>query len=83
MSTTSDLSVAMHYCASGDCVLLRLLTASFMERGADIAYLSAFPSEHEVLYPPLTYLQPTGCVQLLQAGDCKMTIVDVAPHFPT
>lgn len=48
MSTTSDLSVAMRYCASANCVLLRLCTDSFMNRGADISYLSAFPDENEV-----------------------------------
>ena len=83
MSTTSDLSVAMRYCASEQCVLLRLCTRSFMERGADIAYLSAFPSENEVLYPPLTYLQPTGDVEVVERDGAAMTIVDVAPHFPT
>ena len=83
MSTTSDLRVAMRYCASEQCVLLRLCTRSFMERGADISYLSAFPAENEVLYPPLTYLQPTGDVQLVERRGYSMTIVDVAPHFPT
>ena len=27
---------------------------------AEVKWPSAFPSEDEVLYPPLTYLQPTG-----------------------
>jgi hypothetical protein len=27
---------------------------------ADLAFLSAFPGEKEVLYPPLTHLRPTG-----------------------
>ena len=31
-----------------------------MQYGADLQWLSAFPSEAEVLYPPLSYLQPTG-----------------------
>ena len=45
MSTTSDLSVALEYSASKSALLLRLNTASFMERGADISFLSAFPAE--------------------------------------
>ena len=60
MSTTSDLSVAMRYSASSHAVLLRLITESFYERGPDISFLSAFPGEAEFLFPPLTYLQPTG-----------------------
>ena len=39
-------------------VLLRVNTKSFIERGADIAYLSAFPSEKEVLFP-VCALRPT------------------------
>ena len=31
-----------------------------MQRGADLQYLSAFPAEKELLYPPLTFLRPTG-----------------------
>ena len=84
MSTTSSLRVAMLYCASRACVLLRLCTQSFMERGADIAYLSTFPAEDEVLYPPLTYLQPTGEVEKVQPdNNSTLTIVDVTPFFPT
>ena len=65
MSTTSDLSVAMRYSASSTDVLLRLITESFMQRGPDICFLSAFPGEAEFLFPPLTYLQPTGDVRPL------------------
>jgi hypothetical protein len=62
MSTTNDLSVAVQYSlnTSRSSVLLRMVTKSFIERGADISYLSAFPGEAEVLFPPLTYLKPTG-----------------------
>ena len=51
MSTTNDLSVAVRYSASRSSVLLRMVTKSFIERGADISYLSAFPEEAEVLFP--------------------------------
>ena len=83
MSTTTSLAVAMHYSASEACVLLRLCTRSFMERGADISYLSAFAAEHEVLYPPLCYLQPTGGVEKVRVGAAEATVVDVTPHFPS
>ena len=33
MSTTTNLDVAMEYCASKNALILRLNTASFMERG--------------------------------------------------
>ena len=84
MSTTTSLRVALAYSASERCVLLRLCTASFMDRGADISYLSAFPDESETLYPPLTYLQPTGDVEtIVEASGSQVVVVDVTPHFPT
>ena len=41
-------------------LLFRLVTTSFMQRGADLRFLSAFPVEAEYLYQPLTFLRPTG-----------------------
>ena len=81
MSTTSDLSVALEYSASKSALLLRLNTASFMERGADIGFLSAFPAEKEVLYPPLTFMRPTGSKQEIMVGDATVTIMEVVPSM--
>ena len=83
--------------------------------GADLQWVSAFPTEEEVLFPPLTvssakapwppgcaaflpaflmtglnlhdvcslqYLQPTGRVQLISAGDNSFKVVEVTPHIP-
>ena len=52
MSTTSNLKVAIEYSASPNAVLLRLRTKSFMTRGPDISFLSAFPGATP-LGPPL------------------------------
>ena len=66
MSTTADLAIAVQYsltpspCKSS--LLFRIVTNSFMQRGADLQFLSAFPGEAEYLYPPLTFLRPTGRV---------------------
>ena len=43
--------------------------------GADISWLSAFPGEKEVLFPPLTYLDPSGREQ--EFG--QSTVVEVTP----
>ncbi|EOD04529.1 hypothetical protein EMIHUDRAFT_312548 [Emiliania huxleyi CCMP1516] len=67
MSTTSSLKVAMQ-------------TKNFMVRGPDISFLSAFPAEEEFLFPPLTYLEPTGNVQKLRVDDAMFTVVDVRPQ---
>jgi len=81
MSTTTSLQVAMEYCASKSALILRLNTSSFMERGADIGFLSAFPNEKEVLYPPLTFLRATGAKQTVTVGDGSVTILEVIPSM--
>ena len=92
MSTTTDLAVALKYSASaGSSVLLCLETSSFMARGADLTWLSAFPAECEKLYPPLTYLEPAdgkGLEEVVvkeEAGGvtsvAKFQVVRVVPHF--
>ena len=64
MSTTSDLSVAVRYCLSPQSLIFKIVSTDFMSMGADVGWLSAFPGEAEILYPPLTYLKPTGDTQV-------------------
>ena len=54
-----------------------------MDRGADISWLSAFPGEAECLYPPLTYLRPTGASTVLRIAGREetITIVEVTVFF--
>ena len=40
-------------------------------RGVDLQWLSAFPNESQVLFPPLTYMQPTGKMQVMQRRDAS------------
>ena len=80
MSTTSSLKIAMEYAASEHSLLMRLITSSFMARGPDISFLSAFPAEKEFLFPPLTYLKPTGEPQELRVDDATFTVIDVEPQ---
>jgi len=53
MSTTSDLNIAVGYALSEYSLLFKVVADSFMQRGADISFLSCFPSEREYVYPPL------------------------------
>ena len=65
MSTTPDISMALSYSLSNKPMPLRLRAEkgplagqkNWMNMGIDISYLSAFPAEREILYPPLTYLR--------------------------
>ena len=60
MSTTTDIGVAVKYSLSSFSLLFKIKAEDFMSMGADLQWLSAFPDEAEFLYPPLTYLEPTG-----------------------
>jgi hypothetical protein len=66
MSTTEDLQVAAWFSASANSLLFKFRVDSFMQRGANLQWLSAFPKERETLYPPLTYLKPTGKTQVVE-----------------
>ena len=81
MSTTSDLEVAIRYSSAAQSLLFKVKTESFMQRGASIQYLSAFPNEEEFLYPPLTFLKPTGKRTSLRHSNVSYTVVEVVPHF--
>ena len=65
MSTTQDLTVAVRYCLSKQSLLFKIVAPVFMSMGAEVHWLSAFPGEKEILYPPLTYLKPTGRSQVI------------------
>lgn len=83
MSTTSDIGVAASYSLSGASLLFKLKVNNFMQFGADLQWLSAFPAEAEICYPPLTYLQPTGRVERVKLleGTVTYTVVEVEPHI--
>ena len=81
MSTTRSLQVAMRYSASAMPMLMRFKVGTFMQLGADLGFVSAFPDENEVLYPPLTYLQSVSPPAELRVGDVTFTIVDVEPFI--
>ena len=65
------------------CVVLFMLKVNnFLQYGAELQWLSAFPGESEVLFPPLTYLQPTGRVQIVTVGSNNFKVVEVTPNIP-
>jgi hypothetical protein len=86
MSTTKDLRLAVRYALSRHSLLLRIVVSNFMSLGAELQWLSAFPSEEEVLFPPLTYLKPTGRTDSVEAVDVEgrpvtFTVVEVTPFI--
>ena len=87
MSTTTSMKVAVQYAKpakSTSSLIFKINTKSFLERGANLAFLSAFPAEDEYLLPPLTCLRPTGKKQEItfESGDTepeKYTVLEVEP----
>jgi len=82
MSTTTDLQVAVEYGMSAQSLLFKFKVDNFLGLGADLQWLSAFPGEAEVLYPPLTYLKPTGRQQKVAVGKHNFRVVEIVPHIP-
>ena len=79
MSTTTDISTAISYSISPQSLIFKILTKNKLQRGADLSFLSAAPTEAEVLFPPLTYLQPTGRTQTIELNNHSFTVVEVTP----
>ena len=84
MSTTSDLDIAIKYgtCSTGS-LIFKIQVPDALASGADLEWLSAFPTEAEVLYPPLTFLRPTGRMQSLtsEVSGAQVTIMEVTPDL--
>ena len=83
MSTTQDLKIAIEYSKSleGNALLFKFKIDNIKQFGANIAWLSAFPTEEEILYPPLTFLQPTGRVETTTINGLAFTTVEIEPHL--
>ena len=85
MSTTTNLEVAVRYSLSRQSLLLKIVSPNFMTTGAELQWLSAFPGEAEILYPPLTYLKPTGRTDIvwLEKNGEKLSfkVVEVNPQL--
>ena len=83
LSTTSDLAVAVSYSLSKSSLFFKIVASNFLSTGVDVQWLSAFPGESEKLYPPLTFLQPTGRSETVsvQRGDDTLcvTVMEVRP----
>jgi hypothetical protein len=80
MSTTETQTVARTFAKVGEVdhpLLLKVQSTSLMDCGADIGWLSMYPEEREVLFPPLTYLLPVG--EPVVEDGC--TVITVQPRF--
>jgi hypothetical protein len=86
MSTSTDVRVAVRYSLSRHPLLFKIVAPNFMSLGAELQWISAFPDEAEVLFPPLTFLQPTGRIDHVETVDLNgypvsFTVIEVNPSF--
>jgi len=93
-SSTSDFNVAAsfllptdplqrHSWTAGkkDALLMKFVVDGFMQYGAQIDWLSVNPAEHEVIYPPMCYLQPTGRYQAEERPGVRLVVMEVHPFI--
>ncbi len=68
---------------SHQALLFRIVPSNFLAIGAELSWLSAFPGEEEMLFPPLTFLKPTGKTDTISVKrdnqQFSFTIVEVEP----
>ena len=77
MSTTASFEIAKSFALAGEKpMVFKYATKNCIERGADIAYISVYQSEAEVLYPPLTFLHFKG-VQQEDVAGVNLLVIDV------
>jgi hypothetical protein len=79
MSTTTSIKTAVEYSLSSDSLIFMIVTRNSLQRGAGVEWLSAFPTEEEIVFSPLTFLQPTGRRQVVELNGMRFTIVEVTP----
>lgn len=60
MSTTTRKKEAMAYARRAPGMILFEIQQGFVARGASISWLSQYPNEEEILFPPLTALEVCG-----------------------
>jgi hypothetical protein len=78
MSTSTKMHIVAGYAKSAQPLVFRINSDDFMSCGADISWLSVYPTEAEVLYPPLTFLR---YIKEQRIKNSLGIVVDVKPTF--
>jgi hypothetical protein len=78
MSASTSKEIVAGYAQSDQPLIFRIVSDDFMSCGADVSWLSVYPAEKEILYPPLTFLKYDGTTPILNSTG---VVVDVKPSF--
>jgi hypothetical protein len=80
MSTSMSKQIVGDFAQSEHPLIFKVTSSGFMDRGADVSWLSVYPEEAEVLYPPMTYLKPVqGSKKPIKGTNGKGWIIEVIP----
>eukprot|EP00961_Rhodomonas_salina_P294972 3935013-Rhodomonas_salina.2 len=77
LSTTSDLSVAMHYAAGGAMPVVFAIEVGAVDKGAALGFLSQYPDEDEILMPPRSFMEVVGEPSVIVAEAAPFLLVPV------
>lgn len=87
MSTTALKEIAVDFATGNGSrkpLIFQIETSDFMDRGADISFLSVYPDEAEMLYPPLMLLKAMDkTVVEERIGEHHIAqVIRVQPRYP-
>ena len=78
MSTTTDRATASAYSGvAKDRGTVLEIAAGEVDKGASISFLSQYPGEGEILFPPMSFLAPDGPAQLEVTAHGILSVVRV------
>merc|ERR1711920_316322 len=81
MSTSENVRVVAGDAQSQDPLLLRIKVESPMDKGASLDWLSVYPSEKEVLYPPLTRIETIYKQSIMNSTGICITVNVKFPSY--
>lgn len=82
MSTTADAKVAALEFANDQGFVFHIICNDYISRGQDISFLSVYPREKEVLYPPLTYMNvDTGSQEVHRRAQALVDKIRLAKNL--
>ena len=77
MSTSERREVALQYAADGEFPCIFEIDVGQVDRGASLSWLSQYPKENEILFPPLSNLEIIGSPRLEKVGRKLVLILSI------
>uniref|UniRef100_A0A7S3AUF5 Mono(ADP-ribosyl)transferase n=1 Tax=Haptolina ericina TaxID=156174 RepID=A0A7S3AUF5_9EUKA len=78
MSCTTSRDVALDYAVTSNASVLFQIQEGYVDRGADLSWLSQYPHEKEITFPPLTTLEVKS-----KQVDGSVLVVNLVPRLPS